>query len=445
MKKKITNTHLSLEARLFIENNLNDGKSITEISNSLRRSKSTVIREIIKHQVKVFPSRFNKTHPCLKYDLCKVKNYECYLYCKMIETNLCERLATSPHVCNGCNHKNGCRHVKYYYKAIEANSEYINSWHKDRLGLQYTEEELKVLNTDLKMLVLKNKSIYHSLIIINNRGFNFKISTIYKQIEKGQLELSSFDLPRSRKTKRKKVDSSYKREIEGHTFDDYNDYKVNNSDANEMQMDTVEGIKENNAPVILTLQIVKIHFLFMFRLDSQTCEKVVEKLLLIRNLISEKTFNKLMAIVLTDNGKEFTKLELFNETFKDMHIFYCHPYSSFEKGNIENNHELIRRVIPKGISLKCYNQKDYDVLCSHINSLYRKTLNGKCPFDLVNEYLSEEELNVLNLHRIKPDNVVLIPELLGNKNIENIKKYLDNKDIEKANIKFLEEKESTHE
>ena len=31
---------------------------------------------------------------------------------------------------------------------------------------------------------------------------------------------------------------------------DYVIYKENNPDANEMQMDTVEGIKENNAPVI---------------------------------------------------------------------------------------------------------------------------------------------------------------------------------------------------
>ena len=108
-----------------------------------------------------------------------------------------------------------------------------------------------------------------------------------------------------------------------------------------------------------------------------------------------------------------------------------------EKGSIENNHELIRRVIPKGISLKPYTQKDFNTLCSHINSLYREALDGKCSFDLIGEYIPLDGISKLGLSKIKPLDVCLIPELLGNKNIDNIKKYLGEKEIEKANISFL--------
>ena len=111
-----------------------------------------------------------------------------------------------------------------------------------------------------------------------------------------------------------------------------------------------------------------------------------------------------------------------------------------EKGSIENNHELIRRVIPKKISLKPYSQKELNLLCSHINSLIRESLNGKCPFDLINDYISIEIINKLDLYKINPLDVCLIPELLGDKNINNIKKYLDKNDIEKANIKFTNKK-----
>lgn len=435
MKKKVTNVHFTLETRKLIEERLNESKTITEISNELQRDRSNIGKEIMKHRIATFPSTFNYDHPCLKHVNCSMKTYECYKTCKNIEIKLCENLISSPHVCNGCQKKKYCRHVRYYYNAVEANNEYVNSWKKDRSKLRYTPLELKILNNDFKVLVLNCKSIYHALIVINKRGFNFKISTIYKQIERGQLALKKSDLPRCRKIKQKEVkDKSYKRDIEGHTYEDYNSYKEENPNAVETQMDTVEGIKENDAPVFFTIEIVDIKFILIFKLTSQNAKEVSNKLKLLKEILGEKVIEKIFEILLTDNGKEFIRLDDLIEILPKANIFYCHPYSSYEKGNIENNHELIRRVIPKGISLKCYTQKDLDLLCSHINSLYRESLDGKCPFDLVENYISKDVLDKLNLKKIDDDKVVLVPKLLGDKNINNIKKYLDKKEIEEANI-----------
>ena len=435
MKKKVTNVHFTLETRKLIEERLNESKTITEISNELQRDRSNIGKEIMKHRIATFPSTFNYDHPCLKHVNCSMKTYECYKTCKNIEIKLCENLISSPHVCNGCQKKKYCRHVRYYYNAVEANNEYVNSWKKDRSKLRYTPLELDILNNDFKVLVLNCKSIYHALIVINKRGFNFKISTIYKQIERGQLALKKSDLPRCRKTKQKEVkDKSYKRDIEGHTYEDYNSYKEENPNAVETQMDTVEGIKENDAPVFFTIEIVDIKFILIFKLTSQNAKEVSNKLKLLKQILGNEIIEKIFEILLTDNGKEFIRLDDLKEILPNANIFYCHPYSSYEKGNIENNHELIRRVIPKGISLKCYTQKDLDLLCSHINSLYRESLDGKCPFDLVENYISKDVLDKLNLKKIDDDKVVLVPKLLGDKNINNIKKYLDKKEMEEANI-----------
>lgn len=435
MKKKVTNVHFTLETRKLIEERLNESKTITEISNELQRDRSNIGKEIMKHRIATFPSTFNYDHPCLKHANCSMKTYECYKTCKNIEIKLCENLISSPHVCNGCQKKKYCRHVRYYYNAVEANNEYVNSWKKDRSKLRYTPLELKILNNDFKVLVLNCKSIYHALIVINKRGFNFKISTIYKQIERGQLALKKSDLPRCRKTKQKEVkDKSYKRDIEGHTYEDYNSYKEENPNAIETQMDTVEGIKENDAPVFFTIEIVDIKFILIFKLTSQTAKEISNKLKLLKEILGNEIIEKIFEILLTDNGKEFIRLDDLKEILPNANIFYCHPYSSYEKGNIENNHELIRRVIPKGVSLKCYTQKDLDLLCSHINSLYRESLDAKCPFDLVENYISKDVLDKLNLKKIDDDKVVLVPKLLGEKNINNIKKYLDKKEIEEANI-----------
>ena len=431
-------THYSYYERLAIENMLNNGNTIKEIEIDIKRNSSNIIREINKHNYLVFPGTFNNYHPCTKHDTCTVKNYDCFKYCKNIEYKVCSKLLKSPHVCNGCNTKNGCRYVKRYYKAREAHEEYKDKLINCRIGLHYANEEWLILKERLCPLIIRTKSVYHAILAVNNElHTNFILKTIYRQIKGDYLPIKSSDLPRCRRKKKKQIDTNYKREIENHTYEDFNNYKHNNLNSLEMQMDTVEGIKENNAPVILTLEIVKIKFLFIFKIDGQTKNEVIKKIMYFKDIIGQETFDKLAEILLTDNGKEFYITDEILIVSSNIHLFYCHPYSSYEKGSIENNHELIRRVIPKGISLKPYTQKDFNTLCSHINSLYREVLDGKCPFDLIEEYIPLDVISKLGLSKIKPLDVCLIPELLGNKNIDNIKKYLDKKEIEKANISFL--------
>ena len=436
MKRIASNSHITLEGRKYIEEKLNEGTSISEIAYDMKRNKSSILREIQRHITYIFPSIFNNYHPCIKSINCPVKDLNCFETCKNIEINLCPKLISSPHICNPCLNKKGCRYVKKYYKANEANNEYLNSWKEDRIGIRYSDDELTILNTDFYNLVISTKSIYHSLLVINNRGYNFKESSIYRQITNNKLKLKNSNLPRNRKHQKieKDVDYKNKESIEGHMYEDYEMKKGQNPNAIETQMDTVIGIIDANDPVILTLEIVKISFMFIFKLPKKTFNDTLKKLQEFENILSTDLFNKILEILLTDNGSEFKCLSKIIEVFPNINIYYCHPYSGFEKGNIENNHELIRRIIPKGISLRPYSQNDYNLLASHINSLYRKKLKGKCPFDLIGNYIPIEIINKLGLKKIDDDKINLTPFLLGNKNIENIKKYLDYEDIKKANI-----------
>lgn len=437
-KRKKNNTHLTLEGRKVIEEKLDENCSIRQIADKMHRDRSNIGREIEKHRKVSYPSSFNRSNPCKKHNTCFNRYFECYKTCiEFEELNPCEKLSSSPHVCNGCDKKAGCRHVRYYYNANEANIEYLNTLINSRKGTHYTELEMNVLNNDFSDLVRNNKSIYHSLIVINKQGFNFKKSTIYELIKKGLINLKSNELPRNNRKRKKEIDKKeYKREISGHTYEDYENFKKNNEKAIEMQMDTVEGIKDGRDPVLLTLEIVEIKFFFAFLIDNQNQIKVIEKLDELKNLMGIELFDKIFEILLTDNGKEFNNPTQFMELSKNINLFYCHPYSSFEKGSIENTHELLRRVIPKGISLTPYTQEEINLICNHINSLYRKELDGKCPFELIEKYIPIEILKKLHYERIPEENVTLIPELLGNKNIDNIKKYLTPDMIKKSNITF---------
>ena len=437
MKRIKKNTHFTIETRLFIEEELNKGNSITDLSKKLFRDRSNIGREIDKHKIIKFPTSFNRNNPCKHFNTCSKRHIECFKTCiDFVEFNPCEKLNSSPHVCNGCSKKQ-CIHVKYYYNAKEANAQYLDNLIKSRTKMHYSDLELNILNNDFYNLVIQTKSIYHSIRVINLMGFNFNIKTIYRQIKLGLLRLKPTDLPRTNiKKKSIKIDKIYKRDISGHTYEDYEKYKLNNPQAIEWQMDCVQGIQGKDEPVLLTLQIVEIKFLFMFIINKQTADAVLEKLKEFKKYFSIRKFNKLLEILLTDNGHEFIKLNELLTILPKSNIFYCHPYSSCEKGSIENNHELIRRVLPQCVSLKCYTQNEINLLCSNINSLFRKELNGKCPFDLVDKYISIDILNKLGLIHVDSKKVTLIPELLGEKNIANINKYLSKIEIKKAHITF---------
>ena len=436
LTRKATNTHFLLETRLIIEERLNEGKSISEIARELQRNRSSIQREIKRHSKCVFPSIFNNYHPCIKSETCGLKCIECYRSCYNLEIKLCPKLISSPHVCNSCTSKKGCRHVKIYYKAIEANLEYLSAWKEDRKKLHYTNKELEILNNDFKALFFQTRSIYHTVEFFNEQGYSFASTSIYRQIRNNQIEIPLEWLIRPRKTSSSSSkDKSYKKiNIDGHTFEDYISYKENNPNDIEMQMDTVEGVKGANQAAILSLQIVPIKFLLLFKLSSKTFEYVLSQLKTLEGFLTKEVFSNLFKILLTDNGIEFYDITTICESFPDINLFYCHPYSSYEKGEIENNHELLRRIIPKGVSLNIYTQEDFNLISSHVNSLRRKELDGQCPFDLIEQYIPKEILANLGMNKIEASKVILNPYLLGQKNIDNIQKYLDDKAIKKAHI-----------
>lgn len=124
--------------------------------------------------------------------------------------------------------------------------------------------------------------------------------------------------------------------------------------------------------------------------------------------MGRRTFEKLFPVILTDNGSEFSnpKSIEFGPEQKDIrrtNIFYCDPSSPYQKGAIEVNHELIRRIIPKGFSLDELTQKDISLMMNHINSYKRKKLNNRTPYEAFSFYYVEEVLNKFGCIPIAPE------------------------------------------
>ena len=200
----------------------------------------------------------------------------------------------------------------------------------------------------------------------------------------------------------------------GRTYEDYIDYISNNSETSIVQMDTVIGTKDSSK-VLLTLHFVKFHFQLAYLLDKKDSISVTNALNTICNNIGVENFKLLFNVILTDNGTEFSNpsaIEINPENDETRcHVFFCHPYSSFEKGNCEKNHEYIRYVLPKGTNFDTLTQDKVNLMMSHINSTLRPSV--KCsPYDYMALTYGKEILDLLKIKKIDSKEVKLKPNLL---------------------------------
>ena len=83
--------------------------------------------------------------------------------------------------------------------------------------------------------------------------------------------------------------------------------------------------------------------------------------------------HKILSIT-ADNGTEFNRLF---DVFSEEHIYYAHPYTSWERGTNENHNRLIRRWLPKGT--KKMTPKEVAFIEKWINSYPKKCLDYKSP------------------------------------------------------------------
>lgn len=169
---------------------------------------------------------------------------------------------------------------------------------------------------------------------------------------------------------------------------------------------------------MLTIHFVDTSFMLILLRDannSRSVRSVSQWFKWIYDAVGLKEYKTLLFLILTDNGSEFShpvKIERVNGKDKLANVFYCYPYSAFLKPEIENNHELIRRIIPKGCSMDHLTQNDIRLVMSHINSYGRKKLNDMSPYDAFSSRYGFKLINALGIEKIEPNDIVLKPSLI---------------------------------
>ena len=394
--------HLSYEDRKNIEDGLNENKSINQISKEINRSHSSILREIDRNKKYSEPSAWNNY---------KINHSDLVLSC--------ERLKHSPYVCNGCKSRSGCRKVRWTYYAREADNSYKEVKSEARKGINLTPEEIYKINSILTPLIKKGQTINH-LYINHPDILDFSKPSFYNYVNNGVFEFSPLDFPRIVKYKKRKNSKNRRTRKEreiliNRKYDDFQKFISNHPDFNIVEMDTVEGLKDEN-DCFLTLLWRKSKFMLIFKLESQTSEEVSRIFNILQTLIPYDDYKRLFEVILTDNGHEFfdvLNIECMHSTGEQVtKLFFCDPHMSCQKGMIEKNHEFIRYILPKGSSFKNITQEDCDLFMNNINSLCRDSLNGKSPYEAMLFLCDEYVLKSLNCYYIKPDEVILNDSLL---------------------------------
>ena len=90
--------------------------------------------------------------------------------------------------------------------------------------------------------------------------------------------------------------------------------------------------------------------------------------------------------ITADNGSEFLDYLALEQSVKGhscrTHIYYAHPYSSWERGTNENTNRIIRRFVPKGCDIGKYTHEELRKIEAWINGYPRKILNFKTAEEL---------------------------------------------------------------
>ena len=182
------------------------------------------------------------------------------------------------------------------------------------------------------------------------------------------------------------------------------------------QLDSVEGIKGGS--LLLTIHFVLPKLQLAFLRDANDSKSVTDIFDALYKLLGFENFTKILPICLADNGTEFSDhfgIEADSDGVIRSRLFYCDPSSPSQKGACENNHEFIRRIIPKSTDLGQHTQSQIDIMMDHINSYGRPELGDKSPYEMFEFYYGKEILDLLGVHKIVPNEIILKPELLKNR------------------------------
>ena len=434
MKGVTMSKYLTYEERLEIQQGLKNQLSFGKIAISIGKDRTTVSKEIKKYafEQKTGYSSY-PYNACIHRKTCNKKNicplgcsstskYKCSIcnkcndFCDDFKEEVCSHHTKPPYVCNGCSQLPKCTLLKRIYDPADAHERAHHAVSEARTGIMSNEDDIARINGIISPLV-KNGQSLHQIYLAHVDELMCSEKTLYNYVDAQLFDIRNIDLPRKVKYRPRykkpefKVDRGCRIE---RSYADFQKYLGANPETTIVQMDSVIG--RVGGKCLLTIHFVESSLMLAFLRDANTSASVIEIINLLDEVLGAKTFNSLFPVILTDNGSEFSNPKEIEKRStipcNRTKIFYCDPSAPYQKGACEVNHELIRRILPKGSSFDELTQQDITLMMNHINSYKRKKLNNRSPYETFSFYYGEDVLKRLGCSPVAAENIILKPKLL---------------------------------
>ena len=214
----------------------------------------------------------------------------------------------------------------------------------------------------------------------DKESFSISFPTIYRAIDTGILQPQLKKIMRF-KWKHKKCKGQDKRgKIPNTTpISERPAGAENRSRYGHWESDTVLGMRKTGC--FGTHVERKSGYLIAFRIDDRQDNAF--------NTATIKAFSsvsdKLKKSFTVDNGKEFAAhKELTDAT--GMKVYFCDPYSPWQRGTNENTNGLLRQLFPKGTSFANISDDDLQHIVDLINNRSRKRLGFRTPLEVLYKF-----------------------------------------------------------
>lgn len=154
------------------------------------------------------------------------------------------------------------------------------------------------------------------------------------------------------------------------------------------EMDCVLG-KQGTKQTILAFTERLTRFEIVYKMPDHKAATVVRFVNKLEKRYG-KQFRRLFKSITVDNGVEFSDFNGLEKSIfggKRTSVYYCHPYTSCERGSNERLNRELRRLIPKGADLSTISDTHIKTVETWINNYPREIFKYATSAELFAEYL----------------------------------------------------------